>query len=248
MASVTIDLGSGRRATLTRGGRSAGVGLPTAQRNAVSELMLHWPKYTGLTANALTYLRQLGLTVLRGSPIDTLKSAIEDGSVAVAIETTRRTGGISGGQPSTAPFPRANRVARAALATSPSLFVDKPTPSWAQPSDVTANELISYLESVVAGAGGGVVPSSTTALADDANVSTPLADSGPFTYGEDAPNGDVVEIAGRVSEEMEGECHAQYELDMEMCAVKSAMLGGSPAAYSECARQAFANYQTCRGY
>ena len=45
------------------------------QRSAVSELMLHWPKYAGLTANALAYMRQLGLDVLQGTPLDALKSA-----------------------------------------------------------------------------------------------------------------------------------------------------------------------------
>lgn len=45
------------------------------QRSAVSELMLHWSKYAGLTANALAYMRQLGLDVLQGTPLDALKSA-----------------------------------------------------------------------------------------------------------------------------------------------------------------------------
>ena len=37
--------------------------------------MLHWSKYAGLTANALAYMRQLGLDVLQGTPLDALKSA-----------------------------------------------------------------------------------------------------------------------------------------------------------------------------
>ncbi|KVT46749.1 hypothetical protein [Burkholderia multivorans] len=242
MATVTIELGSGKRATLTRATGADRPQISTEQRRAVSELMLHWPKYEGLATNALSYLRQLGLDALRGVPLDALRSAIEDGRVIVEIEKPARAGGGAGGQPSAVPFPRDGRVAK--VASMASLPIDKPIPSWAQPSDVTADELIGYLESVV----GGSAASGAAALVGDAGASTPFGDAAPFAYSEDAPDGGVLALAGRVSEEMEAECHAQYMLDMEMCAVKSAMLGGSPAAYSKCAQDAFANYQSCRGY
>ncbi|WP_244100028.1 hypothetical protein [Burkholderia anthina] len=132
MASVTIDPGSGKRATLTRAAGSVGVSLSASQRSDVSELMLHWPKYTGLTTNALTYLRQLGLDALQGTPLDALKTAIENGRVTVQIEQpTVGGGGAAGGQPSTPPFPRSSRLA--SVASVASLPADKPLPSWATP-------------------------------------------------------------------------------------------------------------------
>ncbi|MDP9586034.1 UNVERIFIED_ORG: hypothetical protein J2791_005349 [Burkholderia contaminans] len=49
MASVTIDMGFGRRVTLSTDGGSR---QSLEHRSAVLELMLHWPKYTGLTTGA----------------------------------------------------------------------------------------------------------------------------------------------------------------------------------------------------
>ncbi|WP_105132612.1 hypothetical protein [Burkholderia sp. BE12] len=240
MASVTIELGSGKRATLTRASGST-ASLSAAQRSDVSELLLHWPKYEGLTSNASTYLRQLGLSALPGAALDAMRSAIEDGRVTVAIERKASGGGGSaGGQPSARPFPLASRMASVPGVAAPP--AEKALPSWATPSDVSAGELISYLESVVGGAGSSVAGAASS-LVD----STPLGDAAPFSL-DGSPLGDAMDLAGRVSEEMEGECHAQYMMDMEMCAVKSAMLGKSSAYYSKCAADAFANYQTCRGY
>ncbi|MCA8016145.1 hypothetical protein [Burkholderia vietnamiensis] len=243
MTSVTIDLGSGKRATLTRAGGAAMAGLSAGQRSAVAELMLHWPKYTGLTTNALLYLRQLGLDALRGTPLDALRSAIEDGRVAVEIETPVRVGGAAGGQPSAVPFPRGSRLARAASVAS--LPADKPLPSWAQPSDVTADGLIGYLESVIGGVGGSTVGSAASFL-DDA--STPLGDAAPFELGSNAPSGDVLDLAARgLSEADEGECFAQYERDLEECNFYAGMTGQS-YTFVACKAQAFARYNQCRGY
>ncbi|MET3821790.1 hypothetical protein ACVK00_000698 [Burkholderia sp. PvR073] len=90
MTSIAIELDSGKRAMLTRAGRAT---LSAKQRAAVSELMLHWPRYAGLTTNAMTYLRQLGLDAFRGAPLDVLRSAIEDGRVMVEIERPAVAGG-----------------------------------------------------------------------------------------------------------------------------------------------------------
>ncbi|WP_321953945.1 hypothetical protein [Burkholderia cenocepacia] len=152
MTSVTLDLGSGKRATLTRATGSIGTSRSMEQRSAVSELMLHWPKYAGLTANALAYMRQLGLDVLQGTPLDALKSAIEIGRVRVEIDR-RVGGGGGGGQPSTPPFPRASRLASVPGMTS--LSTDKPLPSWATPGDVSGDSLLGYLECVIGGSGAG---------------------------------------------------------------------------------------------
>ncbi|WP_053570690.1 hypothetical protein [Caballeronia cordobensis] len=76
-----------------------------------------------------------------------------------------------------------------------------------------------------------------------------LGDVQPFAYQADVLSDDVTELAMRgVSEAQEAECHAQYELEMEMCNVKTAMLGGNPRAFAQCSQEAFGNYQTCRGY
>ncbi|WP_179949719.1 hypothetical protein [Burkholderia sp. ABCPW 11] len=193
MASVTIDLGSGKRATLTRSAGSIGANLSASQRSDVSELMLHWPKYTGLSANALTYLRQLGLDAFSGVPLDALRAAIEGGRVTVEIDRQAiGGGGAAGGPPSTPPFPRANRLA--SVPSVASLPADKPLPSWATPSDVSAGDLMSYLESVV-GAGGGAGGVADLAGGAGFADSSPLGDASPFDFSADAL-GDAVQVAG----------------------------------------------------
>ncbi|KVL25044.1 hypothetical protein [Burkholderia sp. MSMB1835] len=173
MTSVMLDLGSGKRATLTRATSSIGASQSMGQRSAVSELMLHWPKYAGLTANALTYIRRLGLDVLQGTPLDALKSAIEIGRVAVEIDRGL-CGGGGGSQPSIPPFPRASRLASVPGMTS--LPTDKPLPSWATPSDVSGDALLGYLESIIGGCGAGGTAGFTGV------ASSLLEDAQPFDY------------------------------------------------------------------
>ncbi|MBU9259113.1 hypothetical protein KTD13_01965 [Burkholderia multivorans] len=182
--AVTIDLGSGKRATLSVGGQ------PTAeQRAAVTELMLHWPRYAGLTTGALGYLRELGLSGgLSGDPVAALRAAIEDGRVCVSIDKPVVRGGSAGGQPSTPPFPKASRFA--SVPGMAALPAEKALPSWAVPSDVSAGELMSYLQTVV-GAAGGAVADTASGLVDG----TALADAAPFDYTPDALSGDVEELA-----------------------------------------------------
>ncbi|RQR30025.1 hypothetical protein DIE23_20945 [Burkholderia sp. Bp9143] len=234
MASIAIELGSGKRATLTRAGSAT---LSVDQRAAVTELMLHWPKYAGLTTNAMTYLRELGIDAFRGAPLDVLRSAIEGGRVVVEIERLAVGGGASGGHPSTPPFPRANRST--SVAPIASLPVDKPIPSWACPSDVSADELISYLESVIEAAGSRVADI-TRGLVD----STPLGGAGPFLL-DDLPLGAALSMAA-VDPFREEQCFARYEIDMEMCAAVGAMYK-DPLTYALCKQRAFDKYQTCRG-
>ncbi|KVC60485.1 hypothetical protein WI73_04510 [Burkholderia ubonensis] len=234
MASVTIDMGSGKRATLSSDGGSR---QSIEQRTAVTELMLHWPKYAGLTAGAIDYLRELGLGAYHGDPVTALRSAIEEGRVSVSIARQAAGGGTSGGQPSTPPFPRASRVASVPEAAS--LPADKPLPSWATPSDVSAGELISYLESVVAGSGSAVA-GTASGLVDG----TPLGDAAPFSL-DDSPLSDVLNVAA-VDPFQEEQCFARYEIDMEMCAAAGAMYK-DPRTYALCKQRAFDKYQTCRG-
>lgn len=129
MASVNIDMGSGKRATLTCAKGSAGMCPSVSQRSGVSELMLHWPKYAGLMTGAVG--------------------------------------------PGVAALP-----------------VDKPLPSWATPSDVSADELMSYLQSVVAGT-SSTVADTAAGLTDSA----PLGDAAPFEYTGNALGGDVEQLA-----------------------------------------------------
>lgn len=237
MASVTIDMGSGKRATLSSVGAS-----PTAdQRANVSELMLHWPKYSGLMAGAVGYLRELGLAgALSSDPVAALRSAIEDGRVSVSIDRAVAGGGSAGGAPSTPPFPKASRFASApGMAALPP---DKPLPSWATPSDVSAGELISYLESVVGGAGSGLTGASA-GLVD----STPLGDAAPFSL-DDSPLSDPLKMAARaVNNELEDDCMAKYERDIELCNRLAKVMGGM-AGLAMCKQNAFMDYQECRGF
>ncbi|WP_322037913.1 hypothetical protein [Burkholderia cenocepacia] len=225
MPSVTIELGSGKRATLTcASGPTAS--LSAAQRSDVSELLLHWPKYEGLTSNASTYLRQLGLSALPGAALDAMRSAIEDGRVTVTIERKASGGGGSaGGQPSTRPFPLASRMASVPGAAA--LPAEKALPSWATPSDVSAGELMSYLQSVVA--------------------ATPLSDAAPFSL-DDSPLGDPLKMAARaVNEELEDDCLSKYERDIELCNRLAKVMGGM-AGLAVCKQNAFMDYQECRGF
>lgn len=233
--AVTIDLGSGKRATLSSDG-----GIRSAEQRAnVSELMLHWPKYSGLMAGAAGYLRELGLAgSLSGDPVAALRAAIEDGRVSVSIDrlTARGgAGGSAGGGPSTPPFPMASRLA--SVPGVAALPADKPLPSWAVPSDVSAGELMSYLGSIV-GAG------SATDIA--AGPSSLLGDAQPFELPGDGSLMDGVQVAAR-SAEHEEECYAQYERELEECQAYRAMTK-DPYTFVACKAQAFMNYNQCRGY
>ncbi|RQV26291.1 hypothetical protein DF039_06300 [Burkholderia cenocepacia] len=234
MASIAIELGSGKRATLTRAGRGT---LLASQRAAISELMLHWPKYAGLTTNAVMYVRQLGLGTVRGAPFDVLRSAIEDGRVVVEIERVAVNGGASGGRRSLPPFPRGNRFGRVAPMALRS--ADTPIPSWARPSDVSADELIRYLESIIAGTGSGIA-----GIAPVRVDSALLSDATPFSL-DDSPWGDAMTTAA-VDAFQEEQCFARYEIDMEMCAAAGAMYK-DPRTYALCRQRAFEKFQTCRG-
>ncbi|WP_233620165.1 hypothetical protein [Burkholderia multivorans] len=113
----------------------------------------------------------------------------------MAVEIGRKVvvgGGAAGGQPSARPFPLANRLASASPVAA--LPLDKPLPSWATPSDVSADELISYLESVVAGAGSGLA-SEAPQLADSFGAGTPLGDAEAFDYAANPLSDDVEQLA-----------------------------------------------------
>lgn len=189
MASVMIDMGFGKRATLS-GGRGSRQSLE--QRAAVSELMLHWPRYAGLMTGAIGYLRELGLAgTSAGDPVAALRSAIEDGRVSVSIDRPVARGGVAGRAPLTPPFPRASR--HASVPGVAALPVDKPLPGWAVPNDVSADELIGYLQSVVAGT-AGAAPQLANSL-DPGTPGTPLGSADVFDYADGPLSGDVEQLA-----------------------------------------------------
>jgi hypothetical protein len=88
-----------------------------------------------------------------------------------------------------------------------------------------------------------------TGNADAADASMPLSDAPPFEYKPDIASGDATSIAVRgVGEAQEAECHARYDIDMELCNFKKGFYGGDARTYLQCKTEAFQNYQSCRGY
>ncbi|MCA8293321.1 hypothetical protein LGN19_05880 [Burkholderia sp. AU30198] len=123
-----------------------------------------------------------------------------------------------------------------------SLPIDKPIPSWATPSDVSAGELISYLESVVGGAGSSLAGSASGLI-----NGTPLGDAAPFALDDSPLGDDPLNVAGRVvNEGLEADCMDKYEAAIELCNRLAKVMGG-PAGLALCKQNAFMDYQECRG-
>lgn len=97
-----------------------------------------------------------------------------------------------GGGPSTPPFPKSSRFA--SVPGVAALPVDKPLPSWAVPSDVSAGELMNYLQSVVAGT-GGTPAGGTPQLANSFGSGSQLSDANVFDYADSPLSGDIQELA-----------------------------------------------------
>lgn len=129
-------------------------------------------------------VRELGLGFHNIDPVAALRSAIEDGRVSVSIvRPVGGGGGSAGGSPTTPPFPKASRFA--SVPGMAALPVDKPMPSWAAPSDVSAGGLMSYLEGIAGTGSGG-------AAGFAGGASTLLGDAQPFDY-----------IGGEISDSIE---------------------------------------------
>lgn len=244
MASVKIDLGFGAHAILSE--RTVSGTATVKHQRDTEEFLRRWPQTRSIQQER-GYLQQLGLHLGYSpsgvNPSDAsalLRAAVKSGKVMVVIERVAPTGGgVSGSGPTRPPYPLNERGKAARVAPGPKSDSYDSLPRY---DDVSAGDLIAYLEDFVSRSSGA-------AAAPDVDASTLLGDAQPFEYSEDAPEGAVQELAARgVSEEDEAECHAQYELEMEMCNVKAAMVGGDPRAYAKCSRDAFDNYQACRGY
>lgn len=158
--------------------------------------------------------------------IQTLQAMVRAGSVLVIPEAAARSGGIL--------------VSNAPAAN---------TPSYTDMDADGVGEMLAFVQSMLYPPGEPVLPGpydpatrgDLLAEAKQAMGGSSLAD----TVGGD----DVLIMAARgVSEDDEARCFAEYELEMDMCSLKTGMLGGDPRVYLQCSQQAFSNYQHCRGY
>lgn len=245
MASVKIDLGFGEQAILSE---QTGFGTPTVkQRSDAEQFLRRWPRTRSIEQER-DYLRQLRLHVGYNPPgvnssdtVALLRSAVKGGKVTVVIEraATRTGGGTNASGPTRPPYPLEMREKSARVAPTRNSYSYDSLPKY---DDVTADDLIKYIQSVI-----GSTPGEAAAPDADSS-SSPLSDAQPFEYGDDSPLGEVQDVAARgVSEEDEAECYARYERDMDECNAYKLAMGGARFMES-CSQRAFSNYQQCRGY
>lgn len=205
MASVKIDLGFGEQAILSE---RAASGIVTAKHQQdAEEFLRRWPRTRSIHQER-DYLRQLRLHVgynpFGVNPSDAsalLRSAVKNGRVTVVIErATKRLGGSGGATQSTrrsgaiAPSRQsfaemAGNGNRVSAPLGDAVSAPK-TYSWMQSyDDVSADDLIKYLESVI-----GSTPDEAVAT-DDVDPSTPLGDAQAFEYSDESPTDGAFEIA-----------------------------------------------------
>jgi len=204
MASVKIDLGFGEQAVLAERAVS-GIVTATHQRDA-EEFLRRWPRTRSIHQER-DYLRQLGLHMGYNPPgvnssdtVALLRSAVTNGKVTVVIDraATRMGGGFSGpqstGRGGAIASSRQSFAEMAAGGSGSSVLLSDAVSapksySWLQRyDDVSADDLISYIQSVI-----GRIPGDAAAL--DAGPSTPLGDAQPFEYSDESPTDGVFEIA-----------------------------------------------------
>jgi hypothetical protein len=77
---------------------------------------------------------------------------------------------------------------------------------------------------------------------------TPLGDATPFEYSPSNSGGDLLSMAARgFGESVEANCFSDYETNLDMCNALAGHIGGA-RAIALCKQNAFAKYQTCRGF
>ena len=109
------------------------------------------------------------------------------GGGAIAPESTRRYGSIA---PSRQSFAEMTAGGSATSATLSDAVSGPASYSWLQRyDDVSADDLIKYIESVVSNTPG-------EAAGPGADPSSPFADAQPFGYSENSPIGDDEQLAG----------------------------------------------------
>lgn len=203
MATVKIDLGFGEQAILSER-TSSGISTAKHQRDA-EEFLRRWPRTRSIEQES-RYLRQLGLHLGHTRPglnsSDTsaqLRAAVKSGKVMVTIERAapRAGGGIGASGPTRRPYPLEMREKTAWAAPARKSYSYDSLPRY---DDVSADDLIAYLEDFVSRSSGAVA-------APEADLATPLGDAEPLQYSEDSPSGDTIQLAG--GEGMPGNNQAQ---------------------------------------
>lgn len=192
-----------------------------------------WARDAGLIQRVRGFLacnfpghRRLAQSGTDLAAVQTLQAMVRAGSVLVIPEAATRSGGIL--------------VSNASAAN---------TPSYTDMDSDEIGEMLACVHSILYPPGEPVLPGpydpatrgDLMAAAKEVMGSSSLAD----TVGGD---GALIMTALGVSEDDEARCFAEYELEMDICSLKTAMLGGDPRVYLQCSQQAFSNYQHCRGY
>ncbi len=112
--------------------------------------------------------------------------------------------------------------------------------------DVSADDLINYIQSVIGGSPSEVADTAETAetASDGTSLSTSLSDAQPFSYAAPATaTGDVEQDAGVfLTPAEEAECEMQYEADMAECSAYAAM---DKSSWGMCKERAMSRYSTC---
>ena len=251
MAGVTIDLGIGRRVTLYNA-----IDAPLAARQAAgqrdaAEFLRRWPISKADAFMAFQHAQQLRLHAFpsfglaRGDWVAALKMAVERGQVLVVMDAARS----AGGGPATQPAMRRDMAAGPSWPSFASMAPDggasmytplgsatafTPLSAVGAVSSATADDLMSYLQSVVGGGGD--------AVGDDSDASTLLGDAQPFDLG-DSPVGDIQQDAGvLLTPSEEAECEMQLAADKDEC---SAWYIAKPSSYSMCMDRAMQRYANC---
>ncbi|WP_060315439.1 hypothetical protein [Burkholderia cepacia] len=216
MAAVTIDLGFGKRATLSA--RTTTGAVTVQQRRDADDFLRIWASSTAVGSeihNARDYVVQLGLHVtyastnsVRGDAVAQLKAAVQSGQVVVAMDrpTTQSGGGAS------APV----RPQQRAMIAGPSY----------QPFSALADDggasMFAPLGGIVAAAGAAL--SGAVADAGPGLASSLLGDAQPFELGDIPDLGAGEQQAGIfLSPAEKAECEATYAADVAECNAYSAM-------------------------
>ena len=197
MGAVKIDLGFGDQAILSE--RAAPGAMGGKHQQDAEEFLRRWPRTRSIRQER-DYLEQLRLHVGYRPPgvnssdaTALLRSAVKSGKVMVAIERAvkRSGGGVGASQPSRPPYPLETRekAARGSAAPTGKSYSYDWLPRY---DDVSADDLINYIQSVI-----GSAPADATVAdaAADADSSTPLGDAQPFVYSDESPTDGAFEIA-----------------------------------------------------
>jgi hypothetical protein len=239
MASVKIDLGFGAHAILSE--RTVSETATVRHQRDTEEFLRRWPQTRSIQQER-GYLQQLGLHLgyspsgaNPSDPSALLRSAVQSGKVTVVIEraATPTGGGVSASGPTRPPYPLSERVKTAWVAPTPK----SRSYDWLQRyDDVSADDLINYIQSVVGGA--------LAAAATDSDSSTPLVDAQPFAYaGDTSFDGQAEQDAGFfLTPEIEAECEHGLNLDLDEC---SAWEAAKPGTWSMCHSRSMERYSNC---